>query len=104
MRGEQNPAWKGSRKTGQDEYIETLLTPGDFFYPMARSDGYVLEHRLVMARHLGRCLHDWEVVHHKNELKDDNRIENLELSTFSDHTVMHNKSRERWPARMALLS
>jgi len=77
-RWDKNPAWRGGRCQLKDGYVRVRVKPDDFFYPMA-TDGYVMEHRLVVAEHLKRCLLSWEIVHHKNGVRNDNRFENLQL-------------------------
>ena len=71
---EENPQWKnGLKKHGK--YIAVLC----HYHPFATKHGYVLEHRLVMEKHIGRYLTKDEDVHHINGIKNDNRIENLML-------------------------
>ncbi len=56
---------------------------------------YVAEHRLVMEEYLGRYLDENEVVHHINEDTLDNRIENLQLMTASEHIKLHKANIKR---------
>lgn len=89
---ENHPSWNGGKSKATGGYITVRLYPDDFFYSMAGKARYVLEHRLVMAEYLGRCLTPFEIVHHKNGIKDDNRIENLELGASNgEHMREHNK-------------
>jgi hypothetical protein len=90
-KGNMATGWKGGRNRIKQGYIHLWISKDDFFSPMRNSGGNVLEHRLVVAKNLGRCLWDWEVIHHKNGIKDDNRIENLELTTNSAHLTDHHK-------------
>ncbi len=72
-----SPVWnKGKKKVRRvckRGYIKIL----DLGHPSADRDGYVFEHRLVMEKVLGRNLSKNEWVHHKNQIKDDNRPKNL---------------------------
>jgi hypothetical protein len=52
-------------------------------HPNRQKSGYVLQHIQVMSDHLGRALLQTEEVHHRNGVRNDNRLSNLELWTRS---------------------
>ena len=88
-KGEKNPAWKGGltykRPKGNYKNVKYVRCPQEFL-PMARKDGYIMEHRLIMAKHLGRLLERVEVVHHIDHDPANNSVENLMLfATNAEH-------------------
>jgi len=80
--GSLSPSWKGGLKKHKTSGYVLAWTPEKF--PNGQTK-YVGEHRLVMEKHLKRKLSSNEIVHHKNGIKDDNRIENLEVTMRKTH-------------------
>lgn len=80
----------GHRKPREDGYISVYYPE----HPSATKDGYVMEHRLLMEKKIGRLLEKDEVVHHKNHNRKDNRLDNLQLMTFKEHAALHMRERQ----------
>lgn len=78
--------WRGGRTRKSDGYI-SIYNPN---HPFANKNKYVLEHRLVMERKLKRYLKPFEGIHHKNGIRDDNRLKNLIL--FTSNKNWHSKN------------
>lgn len=82
--GDLNPVWKGGRYEEKGGYVRVWVGPNQ----------YKGEHRIVMEVHMGRKLDQDEIVHHKNHVKTDNRLENLEVMTRAQH-INHHRTHKR---------
>lgn len=84
LKREKHPKWKGgSFVRKQDGYIMEYVGGGK----------YKMQHRIIAERKYGTLKKDL-VVHHKNEIKTDNRLCNLEILTNSEHVSMHLRERD----------
>jgi HNH endonuclease len=83
--GSEHPSWRGGRTIDKNGYVRIWKPDGPRFGMKA----YGLEHIMIMEGHLGRKLKPDERVHHINEIKTDNRIENLMVLTDMVHKRYH---------------
>jgi len=84
--------WRKNKKRGA--YKESVIISGYRYlympnHPYCSHHNYVAEHRFIMETQIGRYLINDEIVHHINEDKLDNKIENLQLMTISEHLKYH---------------
>lgn len=80
--GKNHPMWKGGKNLNSQGYV-LIYSPN---HPYKDIRNCVREHRLVMEKHIGRFLLPSEEIHHINEIKTDNRLENLQIVSRSEHT------------------
>lgn len=85
-KGKLNRLWNGGKKKQSDGYIY-MLKPE---HRKAKNQmGYVLEHILVYEECYKCCILSWCVVHHINEIRTDNRLENLQVMSRRQHQILH---------------
>lgn len=83
--GDKHPNWKGGKVKSKGYWH--IKKSG---HPFAHKNGYILQSHLVAEKCLGRYLTSEEIIHHINEIKDDDNPENLYLfATTNAHTKFH---------------
>ena len=90
-RGEKHHLWKGGIKDHTGYLMQ--LAHG---HHRENKHGYVLQHILVFEEYFKCCILKWGIVHHINEIKNDNRQENLMGMMAGKHVSHHLKGRKKW--------
>ncbi len=92
-KGAKNPNWRGGKTISSHGYI--LIRVGCEHH-LADIRGYAYEHRIMAEKKLGRKLRKGEIVHHINNNRQDNRLENLKVvGQLSQHLVLHRNAKSR---------
>jgi hypothetical protein len=100
-RGPAHPRWNNDRMISSDGYVKIRVGAE---HPLADPNGYAYEHLVVWAA-AGRPLpREDELLHHRNEVKSDNRLSNLQLLTRAEHNALHIAARGRDAVTGRLLS
>jgi hypothetical protein len=97
-KGANSHRWHGGRRKSKGGYIQ-IYAPE---HPN-NVQSYILEHRLVMEKHLNRVLLAHENVHHLNGVRDDNRLENLELWSVSQPSGQRVSDKLSWAEEIVAL-
>lgn len=77
------------------EHVYESISQQGYVVDISDRNNKILKHRKVMEEYLGRKLTSSEIVHHINGDKLDNRVENLEIVTRSEHINMHREDLQR---------
>jgi hypothetical protein len=80
-KGPENPYWRGGKYKDHTSGYIWVYNPD---HPSCTKKGYVLEHRLIVEKFIGRYLRTNEIIHHKNKIKDDNKLKNLEMIVLGE--------------------
>ena len=91
-KGSAHYRWNDGRMLNEDGYVKVRVGRD---HPLADSNGYAYEHIVVWCAAGRPRPGDGETLHHKNEDKTDNRLDNLELLTRGEHNALHIAERGR---------